>query len=90
MKRWYAKLPDWRMALVWLVLTFLAWLIYFFPAAPLLNAFAELKGNIQPVGMPTLAPSLRRALMRMEREAKLAGISAGSNLVREHVASAGG
>jgi hypothetical protein len=29
------------MALAWPVLTFLAWLIYFFPAAPLLNAFAE-------------------------------------------------
>jgi len=41
MKRWFAKFPDWRMALAWLVLTFLASLIYFFPAARLLDAFAE-------------------------------------------------
>jgi hypothetical protein len=30
MKSWYAKLPDWRMLLAWLVLTFLATVIYFF------------------------------------------------------------
>jgi hypothetical protein len=41
MKRWYAKLPDWRMLLAWLVLTFLATVIYFFPAARLVEAFAD-------------------------------------------------
>jgi hypothetical protein len=41
MKRWYAKLPDWRMLLAWLVLTFIASMIYFFPAARLVEAFAD-------------------------------------------------
>ena len=41
MKHRYAKLPDWRIVLAWLVLTFIAWLIYFFPAARLVEAVAE-------------------------------------------------
>ena len=41
MKSWYARLPDWRMVLAWLVLTFLATVIYFFPVARLVEAFAD-------------------------------------------------
>jgi hypothetical protein len=41
MKSWYAKLPDWRMVFAWLVLTFLATVFYFFPAARLIEAFAD-------------------------------------------------
>ena len=41
MKNWFARLPDWRMLLAWLVLTFLATVIYFFPVARLVEAFAE-------------------------------------------------
>jgi hypothetical protein len=41
MKNWYAKLPDWRMVFAWLVLTFVATVFYFFPAARLIDAFAD-------------------------------------------------
>jgi hypothetical protein len=41
MENWYAKLPDWRMVLAWLVLTFLATVIYFLPVARLVTAFAD-------------------------------------------------
>jgi hypothetical protein len=41
MKSWYAKLPEWRMVLAWLALTFLAAVAYFFPIARLVGAFAD-------------------------------------------------
>jgi hypothetical protein len=41
MRRWQAKLPDWRLALAWLVLTFVAAIIFFFPMTRLMDAFAE-------------------------------------------------
>jgi hypothetical protein len=41
MKRWYETLPDWRTALTWLVLTFLAALIYFSPVARLIDSLAD-------------------------------------------------
>jgi hypothetical protein len=41
MKKWYEKLPHWHTALTWLVLTFLAALIYFFPVARLIDSFAD-------------------------------------------------
>ena len=41
MKNWYAKLPDWRMVLAWLMLSFVATVIYFFPVARLIGAFAD-------------------------------------------------
>ena len=41
MKNWFARLPDWRMLLAWLVLTFLATVIYFFPVARIVEAFAD-------------------------------------------------
>ena len=40
MKNWYAK-ADWRMVFAWLVLTFLATVIYFLPVARLVTAFAD-------------------------------------------------
>jgi hypothetical protein len=36
----YAKLPDWRVVFAWLMLTFVAAVIYFFPIARLVDAFA--------------------------------------------------
>jgi hypothetical protein len=41
MKNRYAKLPDWRMIFAWLVLTFLATVVYFLPVARLVGAFAD-------------------------------------------------
>lgn len=41
MKRWYAKVPGWELALAWLALTFIAAVAYFFPVARLVEAFAE-------------------------------------------------
>jgi hypothetical protein len=41
MKSWHENLPDWRMALTWLVLTFVAAVAYFLPAARLVDAFIE-------------------------------------------------
>ncbi|MGB6540570.1 MAG: hypothetical protein WBF03_06790 [Xanthobacteraceae bacterium] len=41
MKKWYAKLPDWRMVLAWLMLSFVATVIYFFPVARLVGVFAD-------------------------------------------------
>jgi hypothetical protein len=35
------NLPDWRMVFAWLVLTLLATVIYFFPIARLVDAFAD-------------------------------------------------
>ena len=35
-----AKLPDWRVVFAWLMLTFVAAVIYFFPIARLVDAFA--------------------------------------------------
>jgi hypothetical protein len=39
MGRWQAKLPDWRLALTWLVLTFVAAIIFLITR--LIDAFAE-------------------------------------------------
>ncbi|MGB6540574.1 MAG: hypothetical protein WBF03_06810 [Xanthobacteraceae bacterium] len=36
----YVRPPDWRMVFAWLVLTFVATVIYFFPIARLVDAFA--------------------------------------------------
>jgi hypothetical protein len=41
MKSWYERLPDWRMVLAWLVLTFLGAVVYFFPVARLVDAWAD-------------------------------------------------
>jgi hypothetical protein len=37
----YAKLPDRRIVFAWLVLTSVATVIYFFPIARLVDAFAD-------------------------------------------------
>jgi hypothetical protein len=41
MKSWYENLPDWRMLLTWLVLSFVAAVAYFLPVARLVDAFIE-------------------------------------------------
>jgi hypothetical protein len=41
MKSLYEKLPDWRMVLTWLVLTFVAAVAYFFPVARLVGSFID-------------------------------------------------
>ena len=41
MKSRYEKLPNWRMVLTWLVLTFIAAVAYFLPAARLVDSFID-------------------------------------------------
>lgn len=41
MKSWYEKLPDWRMVVTWLILTFVAAVAYFLPAERLVDAFID-------------------------------------------------
>jgi hypothetical protein len=41
MNSWYAKFPDWRMGVTWLVAMAVAGVIYFAPLAHLLAQFAD-------------------------------------------------